>query len=198
MITIGITGGFATGKTTVVKMFRELGAKVVDADRIARSITKPKTLVWKSIVDYFGKEVLKKNGYINRNKLAKIIFSNKTKRYKLNSFLHPHIISEIKRIINTAAKGSKTKVLVVDAPLLFESGINKLFDKIIVVLCRYDIQQKRALMRKNLSLKQINKRIKSQWPLNRKIKKADFIINNNKNFIKTKREVNGVWKELVK
>lgn len=193
MITIGITGGFATGKTVVAGMFKKLGAKVIDADRIARAVVKPHTLTWQKVVGYFGKEILRRDGFINRKRLAGIVFSDSKKRRRLNQILHPAVIGEIKQII----KGGKSKVLVVDAPLLFEAGIEGLFDRIIVVSCPKEVQEKRAKRRDKLAEAEIFQRIKSQWPLARKIKRADFVVDNSGSITGTRKRVRKMWDKIT-
>lgn len=197
MITIGITGGYATGKTVVANMFKRLGAKVVDADNIARSVMKPHALAWQRVVNSFGKGILRKDGLINRRKLAEVIFADSMKRQKLNQLVHPPIINEIKRIIKVTAKRGKTKVLAVDAPLLFEAGIEGLFNKVIVVSCSADVQLKRAKRHRKLALTEILQRIKSQWPLVRKIKLADFVVDNNGSITETRRQVKEILKRIT-
>lgn len=197
MITIGITGGYATGKSVVAGMFRKLGAKVVSADTIARTIMKPQTLVWKKVVKCFGKEILRKDKLINRKKLAKIVFADFDKRQKLNQLIHPSVVDEIKRIIKTTAKKGKTTILAVDVPLLFETGLEGLFDRIIVVSCRASVQIDRAKRRNNLSKYQIFQRIQSQLPLKNKIKKADFVVDNSGSIGRTKSQVKEICEKMT-
>lgn len=193
MLVIGITGGYATGKTVVANMLKKLGAKVVDADRIARLVVKPRTLAWQKAVRYFGKGILRRDGFINRKKLARIVFSDSKKRQRLNQIVHPAVIREVKQVI----KGGKSKVLVVDAPLLFESGIEGLFDKVIVVSCSADVQFRRAKRRRGGSADEILQRIKSQWPLARKIKQSDFVVDNSGSITETRRRVRKIWDKIT-
>ena len=197
MITIGITGGYATGKSVVAGMFRKLGAKVVSADTIARTIMKPQTLVWKKVVKCFGKEILRKDKLINRKKLAEIIFTDSVKRQKLNQLVHPAVVDEIKRVIKTTVKRGKPAILAIDAPLLFEAGIEGLFDRIIVVGCRTAVRIDRAKRRDELSKCQIFQRIQSQWSLKRKIKKADFVVDNSGSITRTRSQVNKIWNRMT-
>jgi len=179
---IGITGSFGSGKTTVANMFKDYGFKVINADKIYhKNFYKNHPL---------NNKIKKEFGTLDRNKIKKIVFDNSEKLKKLNALTHPVIINSIKKEI----KKIKNKKIVVDVPLLFESKIEKMFDKIIVVNCDKNEQVKRILKNKKYSKKEINQIIKSQMPLKEKIKKADFIVDNNKTKNKTKIQV----KELIK
>ena len=197
MITIGITGGYATGKTIVANMLEKMGAKVVDADSIALSVMKPHTFVWQKAVSYFGKGILRKDGLINRRKLASIIFEDSKKRRKLNQLVHPSVITEIKRLIKVNAKRGGIRVLAVDVPLLFEAGIKGLFDTVIVVSSSAKVQYNRAKRRDKLPSTQILQRIQSQWPLAKKIKQADFVVDNSGNIAETRRQVKEIWNKMT-
>jgi len=197
MITVGITGGFATGKTVVADILRRLGAKILDADKIAHNVMQPDTAVWKKAVDYFGENILRKDRFINRKKLAKIIFADSMKRQKLNQFTHSYIIREIKNKIKADAKNYSIDVLALDAPLLYEAGIEYLFNRVIVVKCSKDVQYKRAKKRSRLSSKEIFQRVNSQWPLEEKVKRAHFVIENSGSIDETMKQVKKIWEELT-
>ena len=134
MLVIGLTGGIGTGKSTVALIFKQLGAEIVDSDEIARTIVCPGKKAWHNIVDYFGKEILLENQEINRKKLASIVFSDKTKLNVLNKITHPEIIAAVKEKIEQL-KGSsgnhKNLICIIEAPLLFETNLQEMMDKII-------------------------------------------------------------------
>ena len=191
-IVLGLTGSFGSGKSTVAAMFKSLGAAVVDADDIAHRIIKPRTETYKRIARAFGEKILKKDKTIDRVKLAKTVFDDPALLYKLNCLTHPEII----RLIKQEVKNSSGKVTVVDAPLLIEAGLKSLADKIIVVTLSLDKQVKRIKARNTTLKKDILKRIRSQIPLAKKIRLADFVIDNNQTMRNTKAQVLDIWEQL--
>jgi dephospho-CoA kinase len=198
MLTVGLTGSYATGKTKVADMFKQFGAEVVCADKIAHRLMLPKTVVWKKIIKNFGSEIIGQRNLIDRKKLGKIVFFNKKLLKKLNALVHPQIKAEIKKIIKGKTIKGRTKILILEIPLLFEAGTKNWFNRIIVVTCSKENQYKRAFRRENITKNDFLKRLKNQWPLSRKIKLADFIVDNNGSMAKTKKQVHGIWEEIIK
>src|SRR3989338_1747840 len=174
MLTIGLTSGIACGKTTVAKMLGKFAnAQVIDADKIPKQgmdVGKP---AYKKIARIFGAKVLNKNKTINSQKLSGIVLKNKIALKKLNSAVHPFVIAEIKAQI----KKSKSKIAIIDAPLLLEAKLQDLCSLVGVVNASKETQIKR-LMRKGFSKQEAIARINSQMPLNEKIKMADCVIDN--------------------
>src|SRR3989338_3658843 len=171
---IGITGTIGSGKTTVSNLFKKYGFKVINADELYHKISKPNKLIYKKIIKEFGNSIVNSDKSINRDKLKKIVFSDDKKLKKLNLITHQIIISEIKKLI----KKFKNKNIVVDAPLLLESDAKNLVDKIIVVRCDDKIRIERLLKKGKHTRQEINNITKSQMPLNKKLKFADFVIDN--------------------
>lgn len=199
MLIVGLTGGIVSGKTTIAKMFQELGAQVIDADEIARKVVRPGEKAWQGIVEYFGPEILRDDLEINRKKLADIVFSNKEKLAVLNSITHPEIILMLKKQINQLKnKYQKNIICIVEAPLLFEAHLEDMMDKIIVVYLNREEQLKRLLLRNNLTREEAIQRIESQMPLEEKLSRADYVIDNCFSLQQTKKKVLQVWKELKK
>lgn len=198
MITVAITGGYATGKTVVVNMFAKLGAHVLSADKIAHIAMRPHTPVWKEVVGYFGRGILKKDDQIDRRKLAKIVFSDKRRLKRLNEIVHPFVVRELKRTIQDKATRYRTGIFVIEVPLLFEVGLESWFRKNIVVVCNKEVQFERAKRRDRISNKELLMRIKSQWAIAKKKKLADFIVDNSGTRLETRRQVVGIWEELWK
>ncbi len=199
MLIVGLTGGIVSGKTTIAKMFQELGAQVIDADEIARKVVRPGEKAWQGIVEYFGPEILRDDLEINRKKLADIVFSNKEKLAVLNSITHPEITLMIKKQINQLkSKYQKDIICIVEAPLLFEAHLEDMMDKIIVVYLNREEQLKRLLLRNNLTREEAIQRIESQMPLEEKLSRADYVIDNCFSLQQTKKKVLQVWKELEK
>jgi dephospho-CoA kinase len=196
---IGLTGGIVSGKSTVARMFKDLGAKIVDADKLGHKVILPQETAWKRIIEIFGKDILQKDQTINRKKLGKIVFANQNLLKKLNKITHPEIIKLIKKEISLAKNDSKEekKILIIDAALIYETKIDRLMDKIIVVYLDEEEQLKRLIKRNNLSEKEALQKIKSQIPLKEKIEIADYVIDNSNSLDKTKEQVETIWQEIV-
>lgn len=192
-LVLGLTGSFGSGKTTVAKILKSLGAEIIDADKLARGCIVPKSAAYKKIIRVFGQSVLKGGGSIDRGKLADIVFGNFECLLKLNSIIHPEVIRIIKNRINSFKSG----LIVLDAPLLIEAGLKGLVDKLIVVNISRDEQVKRIKKRMSLSEQDIHKRIRAQISLSRKIRLADFVIDNNGGREETRRQAKRIWKSLA-
>jgi len=188
---IGITGSFGSGKTTVAKMFARLGAYAIDADEVYHSLIRRKEGCYKKIVKCFGKDVLDASGRIDRKKLGKIVFKDRAKLKLLNSITHPEIVKEIKRI----ARSKKSEFIIVDAPLLIESGFYKEVDRIILVANRKEDQVKRKRESAGLPAKETLKRIRMQMSFKKKLAFADFIIDNSGSRLSTLTQVREIWKQ---
>lgn len=199
MFIFGVTGSFGTGKTTVSKMLVRLGAQIIDADKITHLILKTEKSVFQKIVLLFGSEILSKDSkQINRKKLAKKVFGHKRLLEKLCKIIHPKVILQIK---NEIAKKKKftSKAVVIDVPLLIEANLFSLVHKVIVVKAKETNQVERMKKKMKLSRSEILARIKNQIPLKKKIKVADYVIDNNANFSNTYRQVKDIWnKEILK
>lgn len=191
---IGITGSVGSGKTAIAKLFSRHQYIRIDADEIGHQLFKKNTVIYKKIMNAFGKNILGKNGDIDRKKLGEVAFSENRKLKKLNSIMHPLIINEIKNKIGKIKQecGSKAKI-VIDAPLLLEAKAKDLVDQIIVVKCSKENILKRN---KKLAGRQIEKILKAQTPLNEKLKCADFVIDNNKDSGHLEKQVEKIIKEL--
>jgi len=196
---IGLTGGIVSGKTTVADMFRELGADIIDADIIAREVVRPKEKAWEKIVKHFGVGILRENQEINRKKLGNIVFSDKNKLKLLNQITHPEITEVIKKKLeNIINNNNRNNVCIVDVPLLFETGFENMMNKIIVVYLDPKKQINRLMKRNNLTREDALKRIKTQIPIEEKVKMADYIIDNSNSLEYTKKQVLHLWEELNK
>ncbi|GAJ00369.1 unnamed protein product [marine sediment metagenome] len=196
---VGLTGGIVGGKSTVASMFRDLGAKIIDADKLGHSVILPYRPAWEKITRLFGKGILQNDLTIDREKLGKIVFTNQTLLKKLNKITHPEIIKIIKKEINFAKNKThnREKILIIDAALIYETKIDRLMDKIIVVYIDEDEQVKRLAKRNNLSEDETLQRIKSQMPTKEKIEMADYVIDNSSSLDKTKEQVEKIWKKLA-
>jgi len=193
MMIIGLTGSFGTGKSYVASVFKELGAKVIDADVLARKALLKNSGTYKKIITAFGKGILDKSGEIDRRVLAGIVFNERRKLKKLNRIVHPEVIRKIKKAIG---ENTEKRVIIIDAPLLIEADLAKDVDKLIVVTSSKAKQIERCMKKFRISRGEILKRINSQIPLKTKIKKADFVIDNNGAKSRTKEESMKIWRKM--
>lgn len=182
---LGVTGSFGSGKSTVAKIFSTLGAKVIDADRIAHCIISPGNSSYKKICKIFGNKILNGNKTINRKKLADIVFNDRSLLEKLNRIIHPQVI----RIIKNRLASVDSAIFVLDVPLLFESGLDKIVDKMIVVKTTRVLQIKRIRAKARLTRSEILNRLSFQMPINKKLAKANFIIDNSGSLNETRKQV---------
>jgi dephospho-CoA kinase len=193
-IILGLTGSFGSGKTSVARIFRSYGAKIIDADKLTHQVIRPGENVYKGIVKIFGRQILKQNKSIDRRKLARIVFGDRKLLIKINRIMHPEIIRMIKKKIRTAP----AKIVILDAPLLIEAGLETIVDKLIVVTLTRKKQIERILKKHALKKSDIIKRIEAQMPLEKKVRLADFIIDNNGSVQTTKKQVQRIRRMLWK
>ena len=186
MLKVALTGNFGSGKTFVLGLFRTKGTQIINSDKIVSSLYKNKKFL----------ALLKKEfATTNKKRIAEIVFSNKRKRKKLESFIHPLVIKEIKFRLKKL-KSRNTKLVIVEVPLLFETNLQKLFDFTILVKCSKEKCIKR-LKKKGFSRSEVIARLKTQKPQKYKAKRANFIINNNSTKTKTKKQVKKIYYQLV-
>lgn len=196
MILIGLTGGVATGKSTVAKMFKQCGAIIIDADELAREVVLPGKPAWRCIVRQFGKSVLNADRTINRQALGAIVFSRPVKRRVLERLIHPRVAREQRRLTREAARKDPSAVVIYDVPLLFEAGIDKRVDKIIVVTADQSTQITRLKNRNGLTRAEALRRIRSQMPLSEKLRKADMVIDGTLPRAVSRKRVRSVFRAL--
>lgn len=197
MVIVGVTGSIGTGKTTVAKMLRRLGAVVIDADDIAHRAMEPGNPAWKKISSRFGKGILRDDGYIDRKKLGEMVFSDKKELKKLCDILHPEVYRRMRVIVSRTRKADSSALVVLDVPLLLETGGRKHIDKLIVVSAPRSVQLERACRKFDLKRSAILRRIRMQMPLKDKVKEADHVIDNGGSLISTEKQVRAIWKKLA-
>jgi dephospho-CoA kinase len=196
MILVGLTGGVATGKTTVANLFKRCGAVVIDADQLAREVVRPGKPAWREIVRTFGRNILNSDRTINRHTLGAIVFHDKKKLRRLERIIHPRVAREQARLTKQATRKDPKAVVIYDVPLLFEAGIDKRVDKILVVLADRETQINRLKKRNGLSPAEALRRIKSQMSLTEKIKRADYVIDGTRPLMTLRRHVSALLKEI--
>ncbi|MFI8676585.1 dephospho-CoA kinase [Bacillus thuringiensis] len=193
-VVIGLTGGIASGKSTVSEMFRELSIPVIDADVIAREVVEQGKPAYNKIVEVFGAEVLQQDGELDRPRLGSIVFYNEEKRLQLNKIVHPAVRDEMNRQKEMYIKEG-VQAVVLDIPLLFESKLTSLVDRILVVAVKPHTQLERLMKRNNFSEEEATARIQSQMPLEEKVKNADEVINNDGTIMGTKTQLQVILKK---
>lgn len=198
MILVGLTGGVATGKSTVAKMFKQCGAVVIDADELAHEVVKPGKPAWREIVGLFGKAVLNQDRSLNRQALGSIVFRNPKKRRQLEHIIHPRVAREQARLTKQAARTDPTAVVIYDVPLLFEAGIDKRVDKTLVVTADRETQLARLKKRNGLSRVEAIRRIRSQMPLSKKVRLADIVIDGTLSRQNAMKAVRGIFLDLLR
>lgn len=193
---IGVTGGIATGKSTVSRMLEDLGSPIIDFDVLAREVVEPGKPAYEQIVSFFGKQVLAEDGAIDRKKLSDIVFKDMEKRKKLEGFTHPQIGAEfLKRVMEITA-ADPSAIIQVAVPLLIEVNLTHLFHKILLVYAPRETQIERLVKRDGIREEEAGRILDAQLPIDEKVGFADFVINNEKGLEETRRQVEGLWKKL--
>jgi dephospho-CoA kinase len=190
-VVIGLTGQFASGKTTAAEFFRQCGARIINADRVVDDIYKTQAPLVRRISAVFGADVLKPDGSLDKNALSKKVFADRKAVRHINALVHP----AVKKIIRQKIK-KNIGVIVVDAPLLIESSFHREVDYVVLVRSSLKLQMERALKNLCLSEAQIRKRLKHQLPFRNKKRFADFIINNRSTLSRLKGQVARIYKEV--
>jgi dephospho-CoA kinase len=196
MLRVGLTGGIATGKSTVGAMFVELGCHLIESDQITHQLFEPGQAVHAAVVQQFGKRILGGDGTIDRRILGDIVFKDPQARAKLNSLVHPAIIQRQQEWLKEMDAQDPGGIAIVDAALMIEVGTYKNYDKVIVVTGSPEIQRERLRARSALSEEQIESRIRSQMPTEEKLKYADFVIDNSGSIGSTRVQVERVYRQL--
>jgi len=194
---IGLTGGIACGKSTVAAMLARRGAAVIDIDRIAREVVEPGRPALAAIAEKFGQAVLQPDGTLDRKKLGAIVFADPAKRKELERITHPAIRAEMKDRMRRFEEEDPDRLIVVDVPLLFESGLESYFDKIMVVYVPRDEQKRRLMARDSLTEEEAEQRLKAQMDIEEKKRRADIVIDNSGPLDETERQLDRIWRDLV-
>lgn len=197
MLKIALTGGIASGKSTVAALLREAGLPVVDSDAIARAVVAPGQPAWQGIRQAFGEKFFTPDGTLNRSALARYVFTRPGDRQRLNDIIHPWIARTLQaRLAELEAQGEA--LVVVEVPLLYELGLESLYDAVIVVTVDPATQKQRLAKRDNRSGEEIAGILAAQTPLAAKVKRADFVIDNSSDRLATRRQVKKIVQALRK
>lgn len=174
--TFGLTGGIACGKSTVARYFQDLGAYIIDADRVGHEMIEPGRPAYQEIVERFGNDILDASGGIDRKKLGPLVFRDPLQRRALNAIVHPRIIARGQELAAEQQRRSPHSVVIFDAALIFESGLGGTLRKVMVAWCRPEQQLERLLAKTGLSREEAERRIQAQMPVEEKCRRADYLI----------------------
>ncbi|MEW6659949.1 MAG: dephospho-CoA kinase [Thermodesulfobacteriota bacterium] len=197
MLKIAITGGAGSGKSVVARMFQELGAAVLDADAVAHAVVEVGAPAWGKLKEAFGPEFFLEDGKLNRPAMARKVFTDPHARTRLNAIVHPYVGQEIrKRLAELERQG--VKMVLVEVPLLFEAGLERGYDKVIVVDTDPQEQVQRLQTRDHRDAQEIQGIIEAQMPLKDKAARGDFVVDNRGPLEETRRQVQIIWEDLQK
>jgi dephospho-CoA kinase len=192
LVRIGLTGGIAAGKSTVAQRWQQAGAIVIEADELAHRALEPGTPTWQEVVREFGREVLNADQTVNRPKLGEIVFGDESKRLALNRIVHPAVRQMQADLLAQCERDGRAKFVLVTVPLLYEVGAERDFDFVVTVACSEQTQLAR-LTATGLSEEQARARIRAQWPMQRKMGRADFVIWNDGTLRTLSEQADIIW-----
>lgn len=193
----GLTGGIASGKSTVSNRFRQLGVYVVDADEISRHGLDVGTECYEKVVATFGKDILLQDGQVDRRKLGAIVFSNEAEREKLNAIVHPYVRKRMDELSQAVWDSNPQGLILWDVPLLFENGLHRLVQKTVVVTAPEELRIQRMALRNGFTREEALSRIRSQMPEEEKVKLADYVIDNSGDLMSLYEQVDSIYGKLI-
>jgi len=194
---IGLTGGIASGKSIVVSVFRELGAIILDADQIARLVVLPHQPAWEDIVEFFGPQVVNEDESLDRAKIGEIVYNNPDSLKELNRITHPRIMQYYKDEMRRIKLEQPDAIVILEVPLLYETNMDKLCQQVVVVCVDRETQIKRLMERDKMSYEDAVRRINAQMPMDEKVRRADFVIDNRGSMEETKEKATKYYKEIL-
>jgi dephospho-CoA kinase len=192
----GLTGGVASGKSTVACMFEQCGARIIDADRLAHELSRAPLPAYKEIVSRFGTEILDSYGEIDRKRLGPIVFSDAEKLRQLSAILHPRILERLEELAACHRILAPGAVILVDAALIYEAGIEKRFSKMLVAWCRPEQQLERLIAKAALPRDEAERRIAAQMPVEEKRRRADYLLDCSGSLAGTRQQVENLFAQL--
>ncbi len=198
MLNVGLTGGIASGKSTVSRMLAGKGALLIDFDELAHAVEEPEGPAWLGIAQHFGPEFLRPDRTIDRRKLGAVVFADREKRELLNSLVHPAVLAEWQRRMEEIRKRRPEAIVLSDIPLLIEAGFKPLVDLVILVYLSPEGQIARLMGRDGFSRQEALRRLASQMPIDDKLPLADIVIRNEGSREQTEMQIDDLWEELKK
>jgi len=194
---LGVTGGIASGKTTVANMLKARGLETIDFDILARQVVEPGKPAFRKIVDYFGRPILQDDGTLDRKRLSGIVFNDTEKLKQLESVIHPAIHEEYLKQLREISEKKPDAMIQAIIPLLIEKNLMDMVDKILVVYIPQEKQIERLIKRDGISREAAETILKSQIPIDEKLKYADFIVRNDETIEETEKQIETVWQKFV-
>lgn len=192
----GLTGGIACGKTTLARFFCDLGAYIFDADRVGHEVIEPGRAAYQEVVKQFGREILDSAGRIDRRKLGPRVFADLRQLHRLNAIVHGEIIARVHELTEEQLKRDPHSVVIVDAALIFETGLEKTLRKIIVAWCRPEQQLERLMAKTGISRQEAESRIRAQMPVEEKRRRADYVIDCSGTLEESRGQVQALYPQL--
>jgi dephospho-CoA kinase len=192
----GLTGGIASGKSTVARFLEALGAKVIDADRVGHELLQPSNPVYDKVVSHFGRGILKPGGEIDRGRLGSMVFADPQKLSELTSIMHPSLMARVKELADEFRSRQPRAVILVDAPLIYEAGVADCFAKILVAWCRPEQQIERLMAKTHISRQDALRRMACQIPAEEKRRRADYLIDCSGSLEETRAQVEALYPEI--
>jgi dephospho-CoA kinase len=193
----GLTGGIASGKSTVAAMLAEAGARIIDADRIAHQVVLKGQPAWQDIVDHFGSGILARDGQIDREALGAIVFNDTEAKKALNGIVHPRVFETMAQEIQSLAEAHPGDLIIMDVPLLIESGLHASLPIVILVYVPETMQQERLMRRDGLNAADAAARIRAQMPIDAKRAHAHYIVDNTGDLDATRRQVLDIYRKIL-
>lgn len=197
MLNVGLTGGIACGKSTVAQMFVRLGGHLIDFDLLAHEVQEPEKPAWQDVVNCFGPEILQPDRRIDRNKLGAVVFNYPAKLKKLNTIVHPRVFEEWCQRLEKNQTQNPHAIVFSDVPLLFEGGMQHLFELTILVMISPAKQIERLMTRNAVCREDAELRLNSQMPIGEKVCLADIVIDNTYDVFETEKKVADIWQDLL-
>lgn len=195
-LSFGLTGGIACGKSTVAQYFQDLGACIIDADRVGHELIEPDCPAYQEILEHFGIEILDSSGRIDRKKFGRVVFGDPQELLALNAIVHPRIIGRTQELAAEQQRRDPHAIVIVDAALIFESGIGGNLRKVMVAWCRPEQQVERLMAKTGVSREEAERRINAQMPVEEKRRRADYLIDCSGSLEQSRSQVEAIYQEL--
>jgi len=195
-LVVGLTGGIASGKSTVARFFSKLGAWVIDADELARKVVEPGTPGWREVIETFGEDYITPQGELDRKRLARLVFHDPKAKKRLESIIHPRVLALREKITRDILRKDPQALIIFDVPLLIEAGLHKRVDRVVVVWVPREIQIQRLIERDKLTRQEAEKRLENQMPLDEKLPFAHYVVDNSGSKEATEEQVKKIYEEL--